>query len=73
MKRTLITFGICLAITGCAGERPGGDPPISARLDSGVTSSNGGGQRVLGSTPNISTGQNGVVTQRSNNTQGAAY
>ena len=73
MQRVLIVAGICLAMAACAGERPGGDPPISARLDSGVTSSNGGGQRVLEGTPNISTGTSGAVRQRSNNSQGAAY
>lgn len=70
MLRTIIaTTAICLAVSACGDQRPAIDP----KLESGVTSSNGGGQRVLGSTPNISTGQNGVVTQRSNNTQGAAY
>ena len=73
MRQVFIVLGVCLAVTACAGERPGGDPAVSSRLDSGVTSSNGGGQRVLGSTPNISSGTGGVVTQRSNNSQGGAY
>ena len=73
MRRIILVTGVCLAIAACAGERPGGDPPISARLDSGVTSSNGGGQRVLGGTPDVSSGPAGATVRRSNNAQGAAY
>ena len=50
-----------VSLNGC-GDRP---PPPSATLDSGITSSNGGGQRALGNLPNVSVGPNGaVVTQQ---------
>jgi hypothetical protein len=39
-------------LAACAYARP--DPVASPRLDSGVTSSNGGGMRVLGDDPYVS-------------------
>lgn len=73
MKQIVAVLGVCLALSACAGVHPGVDPAVSARLDSGVTSSNGGGQRVLDGTPNIGVNSGGAVSSRVNNTQGAAY
>ena len=39
---------VLVGLAGCAAERP--DRVVSPRLDSGVTSNNGGGQRALGDT-----------------------
>ena len=39
------------ALTACAGERP--VPTNSPSLDSGITSSNGGGARTLGNAPSV--------------------
>lgn len=38
-------------LVACAGERP--QSTVSPRLDSGVTSSNGGGTRALSNQPNV--------------------
>ena len=38
-------------LAACAGERP--DTTVSPQLDSGITSSNGGGVRALGGVPNV--------------------
>lgn len=43
-------------LAACAGERP--DTIVSPRLDSGITSSDGGGTRALGNQPNV-----GVTTR----------
>ena len=40
---------LCFSIAGCNGQ-PSSSPPV---LDSGITSSNGGGQRALGDEPNV--------------------
>ena len=51
-------FAILLAslLAACADTRP--DPVVSPGLDSGITSSNGGGTRTLGNQPNV-----GVTTR----------
>ena len=38
-------------LAACADVRP--DTTVSPRLDSGITSSNGGGQRALGNQPGV--------------------
>ena len=48
-RTAAILLGAVLA--ACADVRP--DTIASPRLDSGVTSSNGGGTRVLGDQPNV--------------------
>ncbi len=63
----------CLTVAACSSERMGGDPVVSPRLDSGVTSNNGGGQRALGNTPDVSVGNGAATVRRSNNSQGSAY
>lgn len=73
MKKIVSVVVACLALTACAYEKPGGDPVVSPKLDSGITSSNGGGQRALGNEPNISVGGGKTTIQRSNNTPGSAY
>ena len=45
---TLLSFGLLAA---CAEVRP--SPLVSPALDSGVTSSNGGGTRTLGNQPSV--------------------
>ena len=52
------TVAILLAafLAACANARP--DPVVSPQLDSGITSSNGGGTRTLGNQPNV-----GVTTR----------
>lgn len=50
----------CVLASACSG---GGTPPPSATLDSGVTSSNGGGQRAVGDLPGVGV-SNGTATER---------
>lgn len=56
MHRLLLAVLLGVFVVACAGDRP--DAVVSPRLDSGVTSSNGGGARVLDSQPGV-----GVTTQ----------
>jgi len=57
---SLRTFGLpaltvalaCAALMGCAGERP--QSTTTPGLETGITSSNGGGQRALGNQVNES-------------------
>ena len=42
---------LCAVLAACADVRP--DPIASPQLESGVTSSNGGGARTLGNQPNV--------------------
>ena len=55
---TLLLTGLLAAnlLTACAEVRP--DPVVSPRLDSGITSRNGGGTRTLGNQPGV-----GVTTR----------
>ena len=46
----------CTALVGCAGERP--QSATTPGLDTGITSSNGGGTRALANQPNV-----GVTTR----------
>ena len=80
MLRTIITV-TALGFAVCACNPQGGitDPRVgggvaSPSLDSGVTSSNGGGQRATGATPNIPLGTSSPSgPQRAPNGLGAAY
>lgn len=77
MRTTLLaaaTIG-CLSLSACNGSdpAPASNNLVSPRLDSGVTSSNGGAQRVLGDQPGISTGTNGTTGGQSPNSKGNAY
>ena len=73
MRNTFTVLLTCLALTACAYETPGGDPVVSPRLDSGVTSSNGGGQRALGNTLDVGVSNGATTIRRGNNAQGSAY
>ena len=50
---SLLLAGLLAAnlLAACAETRP--DTVVSPRLDSGITSSNGGGQRTLGNQPGV--------------------
>ncbi len=68
----------CLGLSACNGDPPPGNPALNsttgpARLDSGITSSNGGGQRALGGTPGISTGTGGATGGFAPNQKGNSY
>ena len=54
--RSLFTLSLLSLLAACADERP--NTIVSPRLDSGITSSNGGGTRALGDQPNM-----GVTTR----------
>ncbi len=78
MLRTIATT-VALGLTLCACNPQGGitDPRVgsgvvSPSLDSGVTSSNGGGTRALGNTPGISVG-GGATQSGAPNGRGTAY
>ena len=54
--RSILTLSLLSLLAACADERP--NTIVSPRLDSGITSSNGGGTRALGDQPNV-----GVTTR----------
>lgn len=68
MIRVVATVLIGLGVCGCGPQRPAIDPA----LESGVTSSNGGGVRQTGGLNQISIGPNGAQQTPSNQT-GRAY
>lgn len=70
IRQTAIFLGLGLALAAC-GNSPQ-RPAISPALDSGVTSSNGGGTRTLGNTNSTTLGPNGA-TSGNNNSTGRAY
>ena len=55
MNRTVLLL-LLGSLAACAEVRP--DTAVSPRLESGITSSNGGGQRALGNQPGV-----GVTTR----------
>lgn len=57
MRHLVILLTACV-LTACAAEKP--DTVVSPKLDSGITSSNGGSQRALGNQPDV-----GVTTSTS--------
>ncbi len=66
MRTTLLALAAigCLGLSACDGssQSQGSDSLTGpARLDSGITSSNGGGQRALGGTPGVNVGTNGTT------------
>ena len=54
--RSILPLLLLSLLAACADERP--NTIVSPRLDSGITSSNGGGTRALGDQPNV-----GVTTR----------
>ena len=70
MRSVVVAVGFGLLACACGEQRPAIDPP----LVSGVTSSNGGGQRSTGAIPNFTVGPNGGrVTNGVPSDRGAAY
>ena len=67
----------CVGLAACQSQPDPGSNSLTgpARLDSGITSSNGGGQRALGDTPNVGLNSQGAtsVTPNGPNTKGNAY
>jgi hypothetical protein len=57
MRQIIILLTACI-LTACAAGQP--DTTVSPKLESGITSSNGGGQRMLNNQPNV-----GVTTSTS--------
>ncbi len=57
MRHIIILLTACV-LTACAAEQP--NTVVSPKLESGITSSNGGGQRQLGNQPDV-----GVTTSTS--------
>lgn len=49
--RRILPVLLALGLAACADAKP--DKVVSPRLDSGITSSNGGGTRALGNQPNV--------------------
>ena len=77
MRTTLLAAAAigCLGLSACSDSNPSpaSNNLVSPQLDSGVTSSNGGGQRALGNQPGVSTGTNGATGGQSPNGKGNAY
>ena len=78
MRITLLVVAAasCFGLSACNSSNPA--PAANSltgptTLDSGVTSSNGGGQRVLGGQPNVGIGSNGTTGGTSPNQKGNAY
>jgi len=70
MIRALITtIAIGITVSACGSQRPA----VDTQLNSGVTSSNGGGQRTTGAVPNISVGPNGATRSGVPSSAGTAY
>ena len=71
--RFLVLAAACAFLAACnnPNERPG--TVASPRLDSGVTSSNGGGARAVGNLPSINIGPNGGTQTGVPNQKGTAY
>ena len=79
MLRTIITTAaLGLAVCACNPQGGGTNPRVgtgvvSPSLDSGVTSSNGGGARAVGDTPGINLGGTGASPTGAPNSRGTAY
>ncbi len=69
LRAFITTAAICLAVSACGEQRPTIDP----KLESGVTSSNGGGQRQTGAVPDLTIGPNGTTTTGTVTRPGGAY
>ena len=65
----------CVGLVGCAGTSAGtANANAPGQPQSGVTSSNGGGQRALGDIPNVGvTNGVGATTTNVPNSKGASY
>ncbi len=73
MIRAVITSVVIgLAATACSAP-PEQRPAIDPALESGVTSSNGGGQRTTGAIPNLDIGAGGATRSGVPSSRGNAY
>ena len=81
MKTTLLAAAAaigCLGLSACSGT-PVQNPALSnsltgpTALDSGITSSNGGGQRAVGGTPGVNIGSGGTSGGLQPATKGNSY
>ena len=78
LRTTVITVGLGLAVCACNPQGGVTDPRVgrgvvSPSLDSGVTSSNGGGARATGGTPGINLGGASSTPTGAPNARGTAY
>ena len=78
MRKTLLAVAAvgCLGLSACSGS--GQNPAMNsltgpASLDSGITASNGGGQRALGNAQGINIGSGGSTEGTAPNQKGNAY
>ena len=73
-RNSVMVLALSLSLCACGATSGPGHPDqaISPRLDSGVTSSNGGGVRTLGGTNSINIGPGGTTTNPTNQ-QGRAF
>lgn len=72
MRTIVVLTVMCLALVAC--QAGSANQPASSNVgDSGITSSNGGGQRALGNTPNVSVGTGGTTLQPAPSSRGNAY
>ncbi len=71
IRAIITTVALGLAVSAC--NAPPQRPAIDPALESGVTSSNGGGQRTTGAIPNIDIGSGGAVRTGVPSARGNAY
>ena len=69
LRAMITTAAICLAVSACGPQRPTIDP----KLESGVTSSNGGGQRATGAVPDLAIGPRGASDTTAPTSPGGSY
>ncbi len=80
MRTTLLSLAAvgCLGLSACSGT-PSQNPALTnsltgpAALDSGITSSNGGGQRSLSNIPGVNVGTGGATGGLQPATKGNSY
>ncbi len=77
MKMTALALLSCVGLAACANGNTGPGSANSngpTQAPSGITSSNGGGQRALGNIPSVGTTTGGGVSSTSvPNSKGASY
>lgn len=78
LRTTITTMALGLAVCACNPQGGVTDPRVgtgvvSPSLDSGITSSNGGGARALGNTPSINLGGAGASPTGAPSSRGTAY
>ncbi len=80
MRTTLLSLAAigCLGLSACS-DTPSQNPALTnsltgpTALDSGITSSNGGGQRALGNIPGVNVGSGGATGGLQPTTKGSSY